>query len=60
MEEKTIIEASPRKRVNVGFTASGKLTWDLTVELFNKSNDEIIAEVLDLKQKLTTALEKPQ
>jgi hypothetical protein len=45
--EETII--SNRRRVNIGYTASGKITWDITVELFNKTNEETVKEATELK-----------
>lgn len=41
-----------RTRVNIKQTAKGKLYYDITVELINKSNDEVVTTLKDLKTKV--------
>ena len=48
-------EIESRRRLNLKQTAKGKLTWDITVELFNKSNQEAVGELKDLKEKVERA-----
>jgi hypothetical protein len=50
-----ITEVGSRKRVNYGVTSTGKPTWDCTVELFNKTNEEVVAELKDLISKIKEA-----
>ena len=42
----------PRKRVNLKTSTKGVFTYDITVELFDKSNEEVVKEVMDLKEKV--------
>ena len=56
--EQTIIQ--DRRRIGLSQTASGKLTWDITVELFNKSNEETVKEAMDLKKILIQNIEVKQ
>lgn len=45
-----------RKRVNLKQSAKGNLQYDITVELFDKTNEETITELKDLKEKIEKAL----
>lgn len=41
-----------RRRVNLKQTASGKIYWDVTVEMYGDSHEEILAEIETLKNEL--------
>ena len=43
MEETT----KDRRRVNIGRTSTGKLSYDCTVELYDCTNDQILAEATE-------------
>ena len=47
-----------RIRVNLKQTSKGVLYFELTVELYNKSNAEVVAEAMDLKEKIEKAIPK--
>ena len=49
-----------RKRVNLKQNAKGNIQYEATVELFDKTNDEVITEITDLKAKLESALSTGQ
>jgi hypothetical protein len=58
MESNQITEISSRRRVNIGQTATGKITWECTVELFNKTNKECKEEVVELVNMIQNSLPK--
>jgi hypothetical protein len=49
-------EYSSRRRISLSQTASGKLTWDITVELYNEDNKKVVKEARQLKRLLQKAL----
>jgi len=49
-----------RKRVALKQNAKGNIQYEATVELFDKTNDEVIAEITDIKAKLESALSTGQ
>ena len=52
-----------RRRINARQNAKGDLQFDLTVELFNKSNEDTVKSLNELvklvKEKAIKRLEKP-
>jgi len=45
-----------RKRINLKQTAKGDLYYDLTVELFNATNEETVKELMALKYQVEQAI----
>jgi hypothetical protein len=50
-----ITEIKTRRRLNLKQNARGGLYWDITVELFNKSNKETVKAMQDLKEQVEKA-----
>ena len=46
----SLVMQSPRKRVNLKQSAKGNIQFDITVEEFSKSNEEVVQEIKDLKE----------
>jgi len=49
-------ELESRRRLNIKESAKGELRYDITIELFNKPNDEAVKQLMDLKEKIERAL----
>ena len=54
MEQQTTYQS--RKRVALKQNAKGAVQYEATVEMFDKTNDEVLSEITDLKKKLESAL----
>jgi len=46
------ISIESRKRICLKQTAKGKVYYECAVELFNKTNEEAVKELIDLKNKV--------
>ena len=51
-------ELESRRRLNLKESAKGELRYELTLELYNKDNDEAVKQLIDLKEKVERALNK--
>lgn len=56
MNEKDI---QSRRRVNLKQTAKGDLYYDLTIELYNDTNENTVEELKKLKEEVETQIISP-
>ena len=49
-------EIESRRRLNLKESAKGELRYDLTLELYNKDNDEAVKQLMDLVKQVKRAL----
>jgi len=49
-------EIESRRRLNLKESAKGELRYDLTLEVYNKDNEEAVKQLMELKEQIERAL----